>query len=89
MIHRIQSPTLKLQDLFPSLQNAFFGVVSENLCLKFRVAALHNILRQDGAYFDDARSAPGTLITRLAKDASSIKAVHKYLQLIIFSHYMF
>lgn len=52
-----------------------FALVSENLGVRFRVAAFRNLLYQDAAYFDNPAHAPGSLITRLASDPPNVKAV--------------
>lgn len=57
------------------IQNAFFGLFSENLVFAYRIRAFRNILYQDATYFDDPKCVPGKLITRLASDAPNMKAV--------------
>ena len=52
-----------------------FAYSSQNLVVKFRVAAFKNILFQDATFFDDLAHTPGKLITRLASDAPNIKAI--------------
>ncbi|EGT46778.1 CBN-PGP-13 protein, partial [Caenorhabditis brenneri] len=56
-------------------QSTMFAIVSENLGVRFRVAAFRNLLYQDAAYFDNPAHAPGSLITRLASDPPMVKAV--------------
>lgn len=60
--------------IFQPLGSIFFAIASENLALKFRVQAFRNILNQDGAYFDDPKNVPASLINSLATNASDIKA---------------
>ncbi|KAE9548707.1 hypothetical protein FO519_008077 [Halicephalobus sp. NKZ332] len=57
------------------LASVFFGYASENLTMRFRVAAFRNILYQDAGYFDNPAHTAGKLITRLASDAPNVKAV--------------
>ncbi|KAE9546705.1 hypothetical protein FO519_010083, partial [Halicephalobus sp. NKZ332] len=57
------------------LSNVFLGHASENLTMRFRVAAFRNILYQDAGYFDNPAHTAGKLITRLASDAPNVKAV--------------
>ncbi|ULT83475.1 hypothetical protein L3Y34_012601 [Caenorhabditis briggsae] len=60
---------------FQTLSTVMFAIVSENLGVRFRVDAFRNLLYQDSAYFDNPAHAPGSLITRLAADPPSVKAV--------------
>ncbi|CAI2356228.1 unnamed protein product [Caenorhabditis sp. 36 PRJEB53466] len=60
---------------FQIVSSVMFAIVSENLAVRFRVAAFRNLLYQDASYFDNPAHAPGSLITRLASDPPNVKAV--------------
>ncbi|KAJ3111272.1 tRNA N6-adenosine threonylcarbamoyltransferase [Phlyctochytrium bullatum] len=49
-----------------------FGIASENLTLRLRVAVFRNLLKQDMAFFDDEKNSTGSLTARLATDTKLI-----------------
>lgn len=57
------------------LQNAMFGISGERLTHRLRTLLFGAIVRQDVAWFDDAKNSTGILGTKLATDASQIKGM--------------
>ncbi|GLH02052.1 Multidrug resistance protein homolog 65 [Gryllus bimaculatus] len=56
------------------LQCTFMTCAAEKLVMRLRLKAFQNILTQAVGWFDMETSAPGRLITRLARDAPLIKS---------------
>ncbi|GMT24903.1 hypothetical protein PFISCL1PPCAC_16200, partial [Pristionchus fissidentatus] len=52
----------------------FFGLVSERLTMRLRLAVFKNILSMQISYMDEPKHAPGKLCTRLATDAPMVKS---------------
>uniref|UniRef100_A0A7E4V6E2 ABC-type xenobiotic transporter n=1 Tax=Panagrellus redivivus TaxID=6233 RepID=A0A7E4V6E2_PANRE len=50
------------------------GIVGEKVAMRLRHCVYKNILRQDGAYFDERSHSVGILTNRLAQDASNVQA---------------
>uniref|UniRef100_A0A7E4UP36 ABC-type xenobiotic transporter n=1 Tax=Panagrellus redivivus TaxID=6233 RepID=A0A7E4UP36_PANRE len=50
------------------------GSVGEKVSMRLRLGVYRNILRQDGAYFDERAHSVGALTSRLAQDASNVQA---------------
>uniref|UniRef100_A0A7E4VAT3 Multidrug resistance protein 1 n=1 Tax=Panagrellus redivivus TaxID=6233 RepID=A0A7E4VAT3_PANRE len=50
------------------------GSVGEKVAMRLRHCVYKNILRQDGAYFDERSHSVGVLTNRLAQDASNVQA---------------
>ncbi|KAI6239003.1 Multidrug resistance protein pgp-3 [Aphelenchoides fujianensis] len=51
-----------------------FGWSGEQMTQRLRSEVFRNLLRQDGAYFDDLRHATGKLTARLSSDAPNVQA---------------
>ena len=51
-----------------------FGTASERLCFRIRNLMFSTYLRQEPAYFDDPENAVGSVSSRLASDATLLKA---------------
>uniref|UniRef100_A0A7E4V7L2 ABC-type xenobiotic transporter n=2 Tax=Panagrellus redivivus TaxID=6233 RepID=A0A7E4V7L2_PANRE len=49
------------------------GIVGEKVAMRLRLAVYRNILRQDGAYFDQRIHSVGALTARLSSDAKNIQ----------------
>ena len=60
--------------VFPP-QVFMFGVAGEKLTTRIRKITFKTILKQEVAYFDDARHPVGVLCARLSSDASSVQGV--------------
>ncbi|CAJ0587561.1 unnamed protein product, partial [Mesorhabditis spiculigera] len=60
------------------LQATLYGIAAERLTMRLRSKVFRNIMRQDGAYFDDPRHSPGKISTRLASDAPNVKSAIDY-----------
>ncbi|GMR48476.1 hypothetical protein PMAYCL1PPCAC_18671, partial [Pristionchus mayeri] len=52
----------------------FFGLTSERLTMRLRLAVFKNILSMQISYMDEPKHAPGKLCTRLATDAPMVKS---------------
>ncbi|XP_052821017.1 ATP-dependent translocase ABCB1-like isoform X1 [Mya arenaria] len=61
------------QFLTLTIQTVSFGYSGETLTKRLRLKTFNAFLRQDVAYFDDAKHSTGALTTRLATDASLVK----------------
>ncbi|WAR14100.1 MDR1-like protein [Mya arenaria] len=55
------------------IKTVSFGYSGETLTKRLRLKTFNAFLRQDVAYFDDAKHSTGALTTRLATDASLVK----------------
>ncbi|KAI6211343.1 Multidrug resistance protein pgp-3 [Aphelenchoides besseyi] len=51
-----------------------FGTSGEKMTQRLRTEAFGNLLRQDGAFYDDLRHSTGKLTARLAQDAPNVQA---------------
>ncbi|CAD5216666.1 unnamed protein product [Bursaphelenchus xylophilus] len=60
--------------IFTLTSGYLLGQVGERMTMRLRIEVFKNILRQDGAYFDDLRHSTGKLTARLASDAPNVQA---------------
>ena len=58
-----------------AMQTYSFGIIGERLTRRLRRLVFSSLVRQDAAFFDDERNSVGTLLTRLATDATLVKSV--------------
>ena len=56
--------------VFASLQHYFLTIVAENLTLRMRKEAYSKMLKMSGSWFDKPENNPGSLVSKLASDAS-------------------
>ena len=57
---------------FSYLYLSFFGMVSENTGVTFRIKYLESVLKQDISWFED--NDPQSLASKISKEASAIQA---------------
>ena len=60
------------------MQNFSLSVAGERLIERLRYLSFKAMLRQDMSWFDKKTNSTGALLTRLASDTASIKAVRHY-----------
>jgi len=53
---------------------AYFGLISEKMTTRIRIAVFNSIIRQDIAFFDKKSNSVGALASKLGTDASLVKA---------------
>ncbi|CAJ0587030.1 unnamed protein product, partial [Mesorhabditis spiculigera] len=64
-----------LSCLISAMTSGFLmGKAGESITMRMRLRLFGNLLRQDGAYFDNPNHSSGKLTTRLATDAPNIRA---------------